>query len=358
MNPRARRLCIPMKPKSVEPERAGVAPDGGGSISLIVSEEESGQRLDRFLSEHVAELSRTRIQTLVEHGRVRVNDRPGKSSQRVNAGDIVVIEVPTPVPSALTPQALPLEILYQDSDVAVINKPAGMIVHPGAGVKSGTVVNALLHEFGARGELSSIGGELRPGIVHRLDRETSGVLLVARNDAAHHALVEQFSGRSVEKTYIALVHGIFKENSGRIELPIARDLHRRTRMTTRRREGRDARTDWRVRLRLDGYTLMEAGLHTGRTHQIRVHFSAIGHPVVGDTLYGAPRVAKVGSRALPPLERNFLHAARIKFAQPRSGEMVDVRAPMPNELAHYLRELAEAAGVRTEAVDAALKPYL
>jgi 23S rRNA pseudouridine1911/1915/1917 synthase len=347
-----------MKPESAAAERAGSAPNSGNAITLIVGEGEGGQRLDRFLSERVVELSRTRIQALVEHGRVRVNGAAAKRSQSVEAGDSVVMEIPAPAASGAKAEALPLEILYEDADVAVVNKPAGMIVHPGAGVNTGTVVNALLHEFGERGELSSIGGEQRPGIVHRLDRETSGALLIARNDTAHRALVEQFSGRKVEKTYVALVHGSFKENSGRIELPIARDLHRRTRMTTRRREGREARTDWRLLLRLDGYSFIEADLHTGRTHQIRVHFSAIGHPVVGDTLYGAPREAKAGSQILPWLGRNFLHAVRIKFAQPSSGKSIEVSAPLPDELASYLRELGRVTGVRADDVDVALRPYL
>ncbi len=347
-----------MKPESAAVERANAAQSDARAITLIVAEGEGGQRLDRFLSEHVAELSRTRIQGLVEHGRVRVNGEAARRSKRVEAGDSVVMEIPAPAASGAKAEALPLEILYEDADVAVVNKPAGMIVHPGAGVNSGTVVNALLHEFGERGELSSIGGELRPGIVHRLDRETSGALLIARNDAAHRALVEQFSGRKVEKTYVALVHGSFKENSGRIELPVARDLHRRTRMTTRRREGREARTDWRILLRLDGYSFIEADLHTGRTHQIRVHFSAIGHPVVGDTLYGAPREVKAASQILLRLGRNFLHAARINFVQPSSGKAIEVRAPLPDELASYLRELGRVTGVRADDVDAALRPYL
>ncbi|HEU5411957.1 MAG TPA: RluA family pseudouridine synthase [Candidatus Acidoferrales bacterium] len=347
-----------MKPESAAGERASSAQNRARSVTLIVAEGEGGQRLDRFLSEHITELSRTRIQALVEHGRVRVNGGTAKRSQRVETGDSVVMEIPAPAASGAKAEALPLEILYEDPDVAVVNKPAGMIVHPGAGVNSGTVVNALLHEFGERGELSSIGGELRPGIVHRLDRETSGALLIAKNDAAHRALVEQFSGRKVEKRYVALVHGSFKENSGRIELPVARDLHRRTRMTTRRREGREARTDWRMILRLDGYSFLEADLHTGRTHQIRVHFSAIGHPVVGDTLYGAPREVKAGSQTLPRLARNFLHAARLKFAQPSSGKAIEIRAPLPYELADYLRELGRATGVPSVDVDAALRPYL
>ena len=326
--------------------------------TFVAGAEDSGERLDRFLAAQLPEMSRTRIQALVDRGRVTINGAVAKRSHRMEQEESIVIEIPAPAPSAAQPEAIPLEILYSDADLAVINKSAGMIVHPGAGVKSGTLVNALLYEFGSRGELSSIGGELRPGIVHRLDRETSGAMLVARNDRAHHALVEQFSSHRIEKTYVALVHGNLKQDSGSIELPVARDLHRRIRMTTKRREGRAARTDWRARLRFPGYTLVEADLHTGRTHQIRVHFSALGHPVVGDTLYGAPRVPKIGERSAPLLARNFLHAARLKFEHPTSGKQIEVRAPLPNELADYLHELATLGGVSRAAVDAALKPYL
>lgn len=327
-------------------------------VKLAVAANQAGERLDRFLAAQLPELSRTRIQSLVDHARVMVNGAAGKRSYRVAERDAVVVEIPAPSAAAAQPESIPLEILYQDNDLAVVNKPAGMIVHPGAGAKSGTIVNALLHEFGARGELSSVGGELRPGIVHRLDRQTSGVLLIARNDLAHRHLVEQFSGRKIEKTYVALLHGTLKEDSGRIELPVARDLHRRIRMTTRRREGRAARTDWQVRLRLPGFTLTEADLHTGRTHQIRAHFSALGHPVVGDTLYGAPREPKVGAASLAPLGRNFLHAARIRFAHPTTGETIEVRAPLPSELADYLREIARIGGRERAVVDAALAAYL
>jgi 23S rRNA pseudouridine1911/1915/1917 synthase len=326
--------------------------------TLVASAQDVGERVDRFLAAQLPEMSRTRIQELVERGRVTINGAAAKRSHRMGEGDSVVIELPVPEPSAAQPEAIPLEILYSDADLAVVNKPAGMIVHPGAGAKSGTLVNALLHEFGARGELSSIGGELRPGIVHRLDRETSGALLVARNDLAHRTLAEQFSSHRIEKTYLALVHGNLKQDSGRVELPVARDLHRRIRMTTKRREGRAARTDWRVRLRIPGFTLAEADLHTGRTHQIRVHFSALGHPVVGDTLYGAPRAPKIGEKTAPALGRNFLHAARIKFQHPATGKEIEVYAPLPNELAEYLRELASIGGVSRAVVDAALKPYL
>jgi 23S rRNA pseudouridine1911/1915/1917 synthase len=347
-----------MNPASTVSGASENAHESARVVKLSVADEDSGARLDRFLAVRLPELSRTRIQSLVDHGRVTINGATGKRSYRVEGGDAVVVEIPSPSPAAAQPEAIPLEILYQDEDVAVINKPAGMIVHPGAGAKSGTMVNALLHEFGARGELSSIGGELRPGIVHRLDRETSGALLIARNDAAHRVLVEQFSSHQIEKTYVALLHGKLKEDSGRIELPVARDLHRRIRMTTRRRQGRAARTDWRVRLRIPGYTFVEADLHTGRTHQIRVHFSALGYPVVGDTLYGAPRQPKMASAALPPLSRNFLHAVRIKFAHPKTGKPIEVCAPLAPELADYLREMVRAAGMPRATVDAALKPYL
>lgn len=326
--------------------------------TLVAAAEDAGERLDRFLAAQLPEISRTRIQALLDRGRITVNGAPAKRSHRIVEGDSVLIELPPPEPAAAQPEAIPLEILYADADLAVINKPAGMIVHPGAGTKSGTLVNALLHEFSTRGGLSSIGGELRPGIVHRLDRETSGAMLVARNDLAHRSLAEQFSSHRIQKTYVVLVHGNMKQDSGRIELPVARDLHRRIRMTTKRREGRAARTDWQVRLRIPGYTLVEADLRTGRTHQIRVHFSALGHPVAGDTLYGAPRQLKIGEKSAPQLERNFLHAAKIKFQHPTTGKEIEVRAPLPDELAEYLRELATIAGAPRAAVDAALKPYL
>jgi 23S rRNA pseudouridine1911/1915/1917 synthase len=347
-----------MNPASTLSGRADGARESPRVTNLVVSVSEAGQRLDRFLAARLPEFSRTRVQSLIDHGRVNINGSPGKRSYRVESGDEIAMQIPAPSPAEAEPEAIPLEILYQDDDLAVVNKPAGMIVHPGAGAKTGTMVNALLHQFGARGELSSIGGELRPGIVHRLDRETSGALLIARNDSAHRALAEGFSSHQIEKTYIALLHGKLKEDSGRIELPIARDLHRRIRMTTRRRGGRVARTDWRVRLRLPGYTLVEADLHTGRTHQIRVHFSALGHPVAGDTLYGAPRQPKIGSALLPPLGRNFLHAARLKFKHPKKGKAIEVRAALPSELVDYLREIARSGSVARAAVDAALKPYL
>ncbi len=216
-------------------------------------------------------------------------------------------------------------------------------------------MNALLHRLG---NLSSAGGALRPGIVHRLDRETSGAMVVARNDEAHENLSEQFRSRNVRKVYLALVHGKMPKDSGTITLPISRDAQRRTRMTARAAKGRHARTDWRVVARLDRYTLVEVALHTGRTHQIRAHFSAIGHPVVGDTLYGAPREVRAGTRKLPPLDRNFLHAARIGFAHPSGGEWIEVRAPLPRELRVYFDQLGSSSGWSAAEIESAIAAYL
>ncbi len=322
---------------------------------FLVSGEDAGQRLDRYLAARLPELSRTRIQELIDEGRVRVAGNVVRRARRVAPGEAIEVEVLPRPPLKAVPEDLPIEILYEDEDLVVVNKPAGMIVHAGAGAASGTLVNALLHRLG---KLSSAGGPLRPGIVHRLDRGTSGVLVVARHDEAHRQLAEQFRARRVEKTYLALVHGNLRQDAGTIGLPIARDLQRRTRMTTGRPQGREARTDWRVLARLDGFTLLEVDLRTGRTHQIRVHFSALHHPVVGDTLYGAPRQVRVAGRTLPPLGRNFLHAARIRFQHPRGSRAVEVRAPLPSELRAYVERLAGALGMGRSAIDAALQRYL
>ena len=219
-------------------------------------------------------------------------------------------------------------MLYEDADVIAINKPAGMVVHTGAGQHSGTLVNAVLHRFG---KLSSLGGDLRPGIVHRLDRFTSGVILIARSDTAHRNLAEQFAARQVEKIYVALVHGQVKNQQGRMTTPIARDPVRRIRMTARLAHGRQAITSYQVLKRLEGFTFLEVKIGTGRTHQIRVHLASIGHPVVGDKLYGAPAST---------LGRYFLHARQITFSSPSSDERVTVAAPLPAELENYLATLA------------------
>jgi 23S rRNA pseudouridine1911/1915/1917 synthase len=336
---------------------------------LAAASADAGRRLDLFLAERVPELSRTRIQELARDGHVRVDGHTAKVSHRVEVGETIEIEVlARPAPEAL-PEDLPIDLLYVDDDFVIVNKPAGMVVHAGAGHSRGTLVNALLHRLG---NLSAAGGALRPGIVHRLDRETSGAMVVARNDRAHEHLSEQFRSRNVQKIYVALVHGKMPRDSGTITLPISRDPRRRTRMTARATKGRHARTDWRVIARLDRWTLIEAVLHTGRTHQIRAHFSAIGHPVVGDTLYGAPRGLPVaprqaggrqsspraGARNLPLLERNFLHAARIGFAHPSSGQWVEVRAPLPRDLRVYFDQMAASLGWGAAEIEAALAPYV
>lgn len=327
-------------------------------MEFQVSAEHAGERLDRFLVSQLPSLSRSRIQSLIDEGRVQVGAVVRKASHRVETGESVTLEIPAARPAGVEAEPIPLGVLYEDEDVAVINKPAGIAVHPGAGAEAGTVVAALLHRFGGVAGLSTVGGPLRPGIVHRLDKGTSGALVIARTDSAHKKLVEDFRERRIQKTYVALLHGKIKGESGSVTLPVARDLHRRTRMTARRREGREARTDWRARLRLDGFTLIEADLRTGRTHQIRVHFSALGCPVVGDTLYGAPRQERVDAGFLPLLGRSFLHAARVAFAHPRTGRRLEVRAPLPSPLVDYFGELGRALNIDPALIDAALREYL
>jgi 23S rRNA pseudouridine1911/1915/1917 synthase len=347
---------------------------------LAVQESDAGQRLDRFLAAQLPELSRTRIQELIESGLVLVDGKPSKGAHRLRAGEKIAVDAQARPPMQAEAEDIPLEILYEDDDVIAVNKAAGMTVHAGAGNTRGTLVNALL----GRGQALSQGGDaLRPGIVHRLDKETSGVILVAKNDFAHAKIAEAFRQRLVKKTYIALVEGLLTEKQGCIELAIGRDLHRRTRMAVFREKpgsalrenlqrsgAREARTDWRTLAEVDGTTLVEVQLHTGRTHQIRVHFSAIAHPVVGDTLYGAAAQLRVsagnGSGAsksremltMPALGRNFLHAARLCFTQPRTGAWIDVRAPLPGELREFVKKLSEAAGEDPERIDAALASYL
>ena len=325
---------------------------------FIVNAEQAGQRLDRFLASQLPDMSRTHIQLLMEEGRVLVDGGAMKPSHRIEQGATVTLEIP-PVPlPGVDAEEIPLEILYEDRYLAVLNKPAGMIVHPGAGADSGTLVAALLHRFGGMEGLSTVGGPLRPGIVHRLDKGTSGVIVVALTNEAHLKLIEEFRERRVQKTYLALLHGKLDGETGTVDLPVARDLKRRSRMTARRRDGREARTDWRVRLRLENFTLVEADLHTGRTHQIRVHFSALGSPVVGDTVYGAPRQERIGTELLPPLERNFLHAARIAFVHPRSGKRIECRAPLPAELTAYFQGLGQAVKIDRSVIDAGLREFL
>lgn len=301
-------------------------------MTFETSLEDRGKRLDIFVHERMADVSRSRIQEWIRDGRVQVNARDEKASFTLRGGERVDVEPVARPPLKATPEDLPLQILYEDSAVIAVDKPAGIAVHAGAGIHDGTLVNRLVHHFG---KLSSVGGELRPGIVHRLDRYTSGVLLVARNDASHQALAEQFSSRSVEKIYLALVHGEMKRDRGRIVSKIDRDPVRRTRMTTRTGEGRSALTDWEAIERFPGFTYLRVSIGTGRTHQIRVHLSSIGHPVVGDPLYGAPAQVE----GMPALGRYLLHAHRITFRSPATGEPVTVLSEPPPEMAGWVSAL-------------------
>jgi 23S rRNA pseudouridine1911/1915/1917 synthase len=303
---------------------------------LVVPPEQGGQRLDRFLTSFLGSHSRSQLQKLIADGLVTVAGRTAKANLTLKDGDRVRIELPVPVASAVEGEALPLEILFQDDDVAVVNKPAGMVVHPAAGHSSGTLVNALLHHLSG---LSGIGGELRPGIVHRLDRGTSGVMVVAKHDRAHQELSRQFHDREVEKEYIALVWGVVQAGR-RIDAAIGRDPSDRQKMSSRAKYAREAVTRITRAMHLPGLTLCQVAIHTGRTHQIRVHLSAIGHPIVGDALYGGVHRRVPGDiRAIQRLERPFLHAARLAFTHPRDGRRMEFTAPLPDDLQDVLDAL-------------------
>lgn len=313
-----------------------------------VTPENAGQRLDQLLAVRL-DVSRARVQQLISEEKVLVNDVPAKASLKLRGGErITVLGSAERPPLRAIAEEIPLDIVYEDDDLAVINKAAGMMVHAGAGATEdqrnrGTLVNALLHHFAT---LSAVGGEMRPGIVHRLDKETSGLIVVAKNDEAHRKLAAQFARREVKKTYLALVHGWVKKDRGTIAASISRDRVRRVRMTTRESGGRDAVSHYTVLRRLDTvfgkFTLVEVKIDTGRTHQIRVHMASLGHAVVGDVLYGAPREMRARrGRATDEggaisLSRNFLHAARLELTHPRTGERIALQRPLPAELQAFL----------------------
>jgi len=326
-------------------------------IELLASPSDSGMRLDRFVAAHAAELSRARVQELIDSGLVLVNDQPSKPSQKLHGGERITVQPEPRTPLKAEAESIPLNVLYEDDDLIIINKPAGMSVHAGAGNSRGTLVNALL----GRGQSLSQGGDaLRPGIVHRLDKDTSGAIVIAKNDFAHAKLAEAFQSRSIQKTYLALVQGKLTGTKGRIELAISRDPKRRVKMSARpaakSANARAARTDWSALQEFGPATLVRVQLHTGRTHQIRVHFSALKHPVVGDTLYGAAAQLTVGKTRLPALDRQFLHAARLSFAHPRAEKQITVTAPLATELKLYLEKLAAASG--SSKIDASLTGFL
>ncbi|MFZ0272747.1 MAG: RluA family pseudouridine synthase [Acidobacteriaceae bacterium] len=321
------------------------------TITYKVPSEAAKQRLDAWLAGQLTGVSRERVQLLIQQEQIRLDGKPPRASYRLRGGESVEVHGdPTPPPLKAFAEDIPLQVVYEDDELSVIDKPAGMMVHTGAGaVEGGTLVNALLHRYRS---LSSVGGEQRPGIVHRLDKQTSGLIIIARNDAAHARLAQMFAERQMKKTYIALVHGHLKQDHGTVDAPIARDLLRRTRMTTRRQTGaRTAVSHYtvlrRVSSRFGQFTLVSVRIETGRTHQIRVHLASIGHPVVGDTLYGAPARLLVSpsrqTRDPEPeslaLKRNFLHAAELEFAHPRTGKPVHLQSALPQELETLLREI-------------------
>ena len=293
-------------------------------------EQDAGMRVDACMAAHT-ELSRSRVAALMGEGALTIDGKPeSKPSARVANGQTLVLQVPEARPTAVCAQNIPLDILYQDSDVVVVNKPCGMVVHPAAGNEDGTLVNALLYHIG---DLSGVGGELRPGIVHRLDKDTSGLILIAKNDRAHTALSEQFKERTMEKHYRAAAFGSFKEDCGLIDAPIARHPSDRKRMAVIP-EGRASKTEWRVLKHLNGATYLDVHLLTGRTHQIRVHMQHIGHPLLGDSIY-APKL-----RTAVRIPRLMLHAYSLAFTHPATGERMSFCAPLPAEFEETLKKLS------------------
>jgi len=338
---------------------------------VSVTDEHVGTRLDQFLAGELGDVSRARVQQLVDEGKVTVNGKPAKASLRLKGTETVELLGPVELPPLKAfAEDIPLDVVYEDDDLAVVNKAAGMIVHASTGSSEdprnrGTLVNALLHRFK---KLSKGGDELRPGIVHRLDRDTSGLLIVAKTDKSHRKLAEQFSKRTIDKRYVALVHGWPKQESGTVNAPIGRDRGNRARMSTRGDEARDAVSHFKLLEKIDSrygkFALVEVKIETGRTHQIRVHMASINHPVVGDTLYGASAVLSAMTRARQrfghsvstkaeakkaairkkkggesstlELGRNFLHSSSVRFKHPRSGQELEFSAPLPGELRQFL----------------------
>ncbi|MGZ6028960.1 MAG: RluA family pseudouridine synthase [Myxococcaceae bacterium] len=320
---------------STGPQRREATP--GEVHRLIAGPALRGERLDRAVATSLPALSRSRVQALLEAGRVLVDGRPGRAALRLKGGESLEVSVPPPAPAVPEAEDLPLTILHEDRDLLVIDKPAGLVVHPAAGHARGTLVNALLHHVAG---LSGVGGVLRPGIVHRLDKETSGCLVVAKNDAALQGLQHAFQARTVVKTYLALVHG-HPPASGRLETLHGRHPRDRKRFTGRTRTGKPAITTWRVRTLVHGAALLEVGLETGRTHQIRVHLSELGHPLLGDTLYGGTRKGDARVKAVQgELGRHALHAWRLVFPHPRTGKPVRAEAPVPRDLSDAIAALA------------------
>jgi 23S rRNA pseudouridine1911/1915/1917 synthase len=317
------------------------ASDKGKHFSLRVTSKDQGKRLDQFLSQIELNLSRSQAKKLIEEKVIVLNQKSAKPSVHLKRGDLISGTLPKPKPLSLKPEPTPLNILYEDSSIIVVDKPAGIVVHPAAGNPSGTLVNALLYHCQ---DLSGINGVLRPGIVHRLDKDTSGVMVVAKDDQAYHHLIEQFKNRTVEKVYLAIAHGKLNQAEGLVDAAIGRHPKERKRMSTRTKKGRIAITRWKRVENLDGFSLLEIYPQTGRTHQIRVHLSSMGHPLLGDPLYG--RKGRTGSIQDPVLKecvkrmnRQALHAHRLAFDHPRTGERVQFEAPLPQDMQEALEGL-------------------
>ena len=301
---------------------------------MLLTADRSGERADAALARLAPDLTRSAAQRLLEEGRVLREGRPLRKNDKLQAGDVLALDLPEPQPVALEPEDIPLDIVYEDKDLLVINKPKGLVVHPAAGHWSGTLVNALLYH--CRDSLSGINGELRPGIVHRIDKDTSGLLIVAKNDFAHQALAAQLQDHTLARTYVCLVVGGVREDSGVIDAPIGRHPTDRKKMAVTKKNSRHAVTHWRVLERFPGYTLLECRLETGRTHQIRVHMAYRNHPIVGDTVYGRPK-PELGQ------DSQCLHARALTFRHPRTGETMTLTCPLPD----YFTRLLEALRRRT-----------
>ncbi len=316
-----------------------IAPSENPSLHLSVPESDEGERLDAFLASHVEGWSRARLQRLIEEADVLVNGHTVKSSYKLRLNDEIEVELTPPQSTSFSPENIPLDVVYEDNELIVVNKPAGIVVHPAAGVMSGTLANALAFHFQ---QLSTSGGVVRPGIVHRLDKGTSGLMVVAKTESAHEDLADQFRDREIFKSYVALVHGQVEKRTGQIDQPIARDRGNRTRMAVLR-GGRPSVSIYRVRKRFERFTLLNVELKTGRTHQIRVHLSWLKHPVVGDDAYGSGRDKTIPDpnvrSAVASLGRQFLHAEHLGFRHPQTKEELRFTAPLPADLQAVLNEI-------------------
>jgi len=312
------------------------------AFKILVEEPDSGKRLDLFVASRISDCSRSVAAILIRNGKIRVQEAAKKPGYRIKKGDEIRGLIPPPEPVLFKPEPIEIDILHDDEYLIVVNKPPGLVVHPAPGHYTGTLANGLLYHFP---ELEGIGGELRSGIVHRLDKDTSGVLVVAKNAAAHHNLARQFKSRKINKGYLALVHGEMKSDSGAVSLPIGRHPVDRKKMSTRSRKSRCAETLWRVRERFEGITLVELDLKTGRTHQIRVHFAAVNHPIIGDSVYGRRKAGKkvsFGKDLFVAIPRHMLHAWRLGFTHPNTETAVSFEAPVPHDMEELLKALRHA----------------